>query len=235
MQAFRRFYVVAAAIAVAAAAAYVLLPHGELLRDLAAIPLVASLLAVLFQLFRDETAHQRTQMLQDYQNRFALAASSHMANVAFDRHVQFCEEYVAEVQQTLQTLFRNGATEELFRHTTKLSETQAKFVVWLTPQIEADLELFEFALRKLGATAGLLKSGATLEDRQQRISDLYRTLADVMGHKFFPNGWEGQSLNEEIAVAKVIQRLRGILGTEELTTMRTILTTHAAKLGATDG
>jgi hypothetical protein len=232
---FRKFYVVAAAIAIAAALAYVLLPHGELLRDLAAIPLIASPLASLLQLFRDEATHQRNQILQDYQNRFSLAASSHMANVAFDKHVQFCEEYVAEVQQTLLTLFRNSATEELFRHTAKLSDIQAKFVVWLTPQIETDLELFELALRKLGATAGLLKSGATLDDRQQRVRELYRTLADVMGRKFFPNGWEGQPLNEELAVTKVIQRLRGILGTEELTTMRTILTSRAARLSATDG
>ncbi|MGQ3058218.1 MAG: hypothetical protein ACT6T0_13605 [Nevskia sp.] len=230
MRYLRPLYLFAGGVVALAALAYWLLPHGDLLRDLSAIPLVGSLLAVLVQMLRDESNRQHSAILQESQNRFVLAAGSHMASVAFDKHVQFCEEYVAEVQQTLQTLFRKSATDELFRHTRKLQDIQEKYAVWLTPQIESDLELFESALRKMGATAGLIHSGANVDDRQQRITDLYKTLAGVMGKRFFLNGWNGQPVDESVAVTQVIQRLRRVLGTEELTTMRTSLVSRAIRL-----
>jgi hypothetical protein len=235
MSTLRRFYATLGAFIAAGVAAFILLPHGELLRDLAAVPIVASCVAIIIQLARDQAAHDRTRTLMDYQNQFALAASSHMAEVAFDKHVQFCEEYVKEVQDTLVTLFHHSATEKLFDHTRELSRIQSKYAVWLTPKIEDELEQFETALRKMGTTASLLRSNGQEHVPPERVTDLYKTLADVMGRQFFPNGWEGQPMNDEIAIARVIQRLRSILGTEQLTSIRTRLTEYSAKLGATDG
>ena len=130
---------------------YALLPSTDLLKELSAVPLVGSLLGALWQILRDQAAHERQLFLQDAQNRFSLGATSHMAAVAFDKHVQFCEEYVAEVHKTLHTLFREGPTEQVFPHSRALYGIQQKYSVWLTQKIEASLEQFESALRKIGA------------------------------------------------------------------------------------
>ena len=211
------------------------LPSGELIQTIAAVPLVGSLIAALFQVLRDQAAHDRQLLLQDSQNRFSLGATSHMANVAFDKHVQFSEDYVGEVHKTLRTLFREGPTDEVFKHTTELYSTQQKYAVWLTPQIESDLELFESALRKIGANAGYLKSTTNATDRQERIAEMYKTFADVMGSKWMGTEWNGEKLTEELAITMVIRRLRGILGTEELTAIRAALLAKAKGAEAADG
>jgi hypothetical protein len=61
---------------------------------LAGLPAIAALFAALFQLSRDSIAFDRSVRLEEAKNRFTVGATSHMAIVAFDKHVQFCEEYV---------------------------------------------------------------------------------------------------------------------------------------------
>ncbi len=84
----RRFDLGISAVFLASIAAYILLPHGELIQQLASVPLVGSLVVALVQVLRDQARHERETTLQEYQNRFALGASSHMADVAFDKHVE---------------------------------------------------------------------------------------------------------------------------------------------------
>lgn len=202
-------------------------PSGKLIQILASIPVVGSLVAALFQILRDQAVHDRQLLLLDAQNRFSLGATSHMASVAFDKHVQFCEEYVAEAQRTLGTLFREGPTEDVLKHTGNLYSLQQKYALWLTPKIEEDLELFESALRKIGANAHYVKIAPQAEDHGQRIAEMYKTFADVMGSKLMGSEWHGEKLTEELAISMVIRRLRGILGIEELTAIRTALVDQA--------
>ncbi len=151
-----------------------------------------------------------------------------MANVAFDKHVLFSEEYVEEVHKVLRTLFREGPTPQVLEHTRRLYELQQKYAVWLTPKIEADLELFESALRHLGADAQYLKSVSGTKDTSQRTAAMYKTFANVIGSKFMgASKWDGEELSEDLAISMVIQRLRAILGTEELTEMRGAIVSKA--------
>jgi hypothetical protein len=48
-----------------------------------------------------------------------------------------------------------------------------------------------------------------------------------MGSKHMGPTWQGEKLTEELAIAMVIRRLRGILGTEELTAMRATIVSQA--------
>ena len=57
--------------------------------------------------------------MEEAKNRFTVGAASHMANVAFDKHVQFCEAYSGEMFSALTTLFARGPHAE----------------AWCTPQI----------------------------------------------------------------------------------------------------
>jgi hypothetical protein len=198
-------------------------PGGEAIQFLAGVPLVGSLVAALVQILRDQAAHEKAMLILAEQNRFSLGASSHMANVAFDKHVQFSEEYAEEVHKALTTLFRNGPTQEVLQHTGALYRLQQKYAVWLTTKLEKDLEVFESALRRIGADASYVYSATNADDRQQKLDAMYRTFAEVMGFE----KWQGEQLTDDLAISMMIRRLRKILGTEELTEMRSVIVTKA--------
>ncbi len=157
-------------------------------------------------------------------NRFSLGASSHMANIAFDKHVAFCEEYVAEMQKTLSTLFREGPSDLVLTHAHLLGAIQDKYRLWLTPEIDEYLETYEKKLRKVGAGARLIKMAPAedyfkAKDRQKIIDDVYKTYTEVTD---VPN-WHGGAITEEQekqGTASVINRFRAVLGTSELTCLR---------------
>jgi len=220
-------YAVLTVVFLGSAAAYVLLPHGELIQQLAAVPLVGSLVAALVQTLRDQAAHERQLILQASEHQFAIGASSHMADVAFDKHVIFCEEYVQEVFATLGTLFREGPTENVLPHASTLFQIRNKHAVWLTNDLDSDLQKFEGALRKIGASDWYLRNAERAEDRQQKIEEMYKTLADVLGQENMGPEWQGQPLSADLAISTVIRGLRQVLGTEELTELRSALVQSA--------
>ncbi len=202
-------------------------PEG-LLQLLAGLPLVGSLFGLLVQILRDQAAHERAMLIQDAQNQFVLGASSHMANIAFDKHVAFSEAYVEEAQKSLCTLLRLGPTdEEVLKHTRNLCNIRNQFIVWLTDDVEAGIEPFETALRSIGANAGYVKAidGETKEgeERQKALTSMYNTFAKIMA---FPE-WQGEKLTDELAIKTLVKKLRRVLGTEELTKMRGALVAKA--------
>ena len=91
-------YIALAVLLVGSLTAYSLLPVGAQ-RDLVAAPAIGSLFLALFQIFRDMAAHEKAVGLLELQNNFALGAMSHLANVAFDKHVSFCEKYAEEMSR----------------------------------------------------------------------------------------------------------------------------------------
>lgn len=206
-------------------------PGGEFVQQLAAIPLVGSVIAALLQILLDQAAHERSMLILAAQNRFSLGASSHMANVAFDKHVQFSEEYAQEVHKALSTLFAKGPTQEVLHHTSALYKLQQKYAVWLTAKLENDLEKFESVLRRIGANAGYVYGTSDAKDRQQKLDAMYRDFAEVMGFE----EWNGEPLTGELAVSTIIQWLRSILGTEELTEMRGAIISKAITELRTNG
>lgn len=218
----KRTYIVYIGIAVVFIGSVIALylnPFNEHITLIAGIPLVLSVIAGLFKMVNDDAAHSRELIIQSAQNRFSLGASSHMANVAFNKHVAFVEEYATEAFETLDTLFKNGPTAEVIRHTGRLYTLHQKYAVWLTPALEKELEPFEQALRDIGAMAGYVYSGANGSDRQEKLNEMYQRFAEVMGLET----WAGKDVTDEVAVTALIRRLRSILGTEELTEMRAVI------------
>ena len=82
-----------------------LLPSRSTLQHVVALPAFGAFFAALLKIFLDLLAHDRALLLLEAQNAFSIGATSHMAIVAFDKHVTFCEEYLGEMYQTLSTLF----------------------------------------------------------------------------------------------------------------------------------
>lgn len=200
--------------------------NNKALEFLAGIPLVSALVVALFQIMRDQAAYERDQLLMDYQNRFVLGASSHMANLAFDRHVEFCEEYIHEAHEALNTLYRKGPSEEALTHAGNLSLIRRKHAMWIADEIEHDLEPFEKALRQMGASAGYV--AATTGDysaaqRPAHLDRMYKIFSQVTGEK----EWDGETLMDSLAITSQVRYLRGVLGIEELNKMRQAIVTKA--------
>ena len=87
-------------------------PVRETIRNLAALPAIGALVSALFVLLREHLAHDRALLLHQLQASTSIGTTSHMANVAFDKHVEFSEEYLKAAIEVLGTLVRRGPTEE---------------------------------------------------------------------------------------------------------------------------
>jgi hypothetical protein len=192
--------------------------------DLAGVPAIVALFGALFQLSRDNIAFERSARLEEAKNRFTVGVTSHMANVAFDKHVLFCEEYVGDMQRALTTLFREGPTPEALQHANSLYAIRRKWAVWLTPELETDLERFEAAVRKIGAYERLARDYPG-ELRAGQLEEIYSLFAEVIGEK----EWKGEPINGDRAVAAVIGKLRNVLGINGLVHLRNELIERAAQ------
>ncbi len=71
-----------------------------------------ALILFVKELVMDNIAHARELEKQDRNNGFQLGATSHMAIVAFNRHVKFCEEYVQTVYEVADALIAEGPDNE---------------------------------------------------------------------------------------------------------------------------
>lgn len=189
---------------------------------------LAALLGALYQLIRDEAAHKKELWLQHDDHGFQVGATSHMANVVFDKHVIFCEAYIAEVNATMVTLIREHASLKAVEHANKLYTLRAQHATWVTEAMSAQLESFEDDLRRLGAKAGLIADTAGSardgEQRAQAIKFVYEEFDVIMAHMMKKEQVDGKSIHTMFA------RVRKLLGIEELVEVRTelIQRTHKA-------
>jgi len=96
------------------------------------------------------------------------------------------------------------------------------------------LNQFESALKLIGANKGYLDAmqGSDQEghERQKAMNEMFNTFAKVMG---LPE-WRGEKLTDELAIASLVRKLRRLVGTEELTKMRSTLIMKAANESRND-
>lgn len=193
------------------------LPIPEIFKGVVAIPGAVALLSFLIQFWRDYTAHERALELMNKQQDFALGTASHMAEVAYNKHVAFCEEYMARVQSGFQELMRDGPTPKSMNIGGDLVRIRLKHAAWLTTEIEDKLKPYEMAVITMGAKMGTL-------DRDTRMTDEKRT--KVVNEIFSAFGLVGgfdRAQNEEeglIHLQKPIDNIRKILGIDILMALR---------------
>lgn len=192
-----------------------LLPISEIMKGIISVPGIGALFLVLYQIWRDDRSHERNIELQNKQQDFILGTATHMADVVYDKHVLFCEEYISRIQEILQELLRDGPTKNALNFGSSLVRIRFKYSAWLTSEIEKDLEPFENALIKMGAQEGLLESLPTGEKRTKVVGEIYDSLGLILGHDK-PTSDD----KAEIAKDKVIQKIRDILGINVFTELR---------------
>lgn len=216
----RNTYLALASVFIASLAAAIALPGAEVIRVLAAVPAIASLFAALLQIARDRIAFERSVALQEANNRFSVGVTSHMAEVAFDKYASFCEEYIAEMFKALTTLIREGPRQNALGHASTLSDIRRKWAVWLTQEVEGKLDLFEQAVREIGANAWLLEMKP---GDPEAIKKMYSQFAEVIGLEV----WDNKAITGEYTVTAVIGKLRQTLGIDELSVLRSDLVRRA--------
>jgi hypothetical protein len=175
------------------------------------------------EIFKHELRKAHEIQMEEAKNRFTVGATSHMADVAFDKHVQFCEEYAKGVNGTLDFLFKKGPHKDVLNEANNLADIRAKGAVWLPPKVDGELFKFEGALRTIGANAWLLGELGADVDRTEAIKAAYGTFAAVVGWET----WQGETVTQDLAAERVVQKLRNVLGIDELTWLRAELVKRA--------
>jgi hypothetical protein len=194
------------------------------IQALIALPGSAGLVFALWELVKANVEHQHRLEEKSAENAFILSATSHMAEKAFDKHVEFCEKYVAKANDGLLTLFRDGPTGKALDIANDLYQTRRDFVLWETKDVALILDGFEKALRGIGVDRSLLQIEPVGKDRTEVVKRLYDTFSKVVGLGTLPG-----EPTSEIAVTYIIAHLQDHLGVSQLTNLRKYYVAEAAK------
>jgi hypothetical protein len=117
--------------------------------------------------------------LQETQNAFSVGATSHMATVAFDKHIGFCEEYVQELTKVLYPLSQDGRTGKPL-DARKLSRIRRRWALWLTRDIDNELGRFERAIPQIGGPAPVVDANGAYESNVGSINTVIAYLRGVL-------------------------------------------------------
>jgi hypothetical protein len=128
-----------------------------------------------------ELGHQRSVLLAEMQNAFSMGTSSHMATVAFDKHIGFCEEYVDAVSSVLRISGQQRVAANPL-DVTNLTRIRQKWALWLTDDIENKLDQFEDLILRVPFEAPVSQPDGTLAPTAEAtirsvIADLRKVLA----------------------------------------------------------
>jgi hypothetical protein len=234
MEQNKKIYLYLAIVFIASFMAAFLLPISEFFKGISSIPLAGTLIGALYQIFRDQAEHEKQLELQRKKQFFDLAVTSHMANTAFNKHVDFCESYMKKVHLAFLNLISDGPSRHALKDANELYKLRVAFEPWVTDEISIQLDRFESALRHLGAKAGYAES--TRSDPNETASS-QKTYIEAHGL------WENllaELLKKEVdsitnpTVEKTKAKIREILGIEELTLIRKWVISQAVKSIETD-
>jgi hypothetical protein len=188
---------------------------------------VVALIGALFQLFRDQAAHDKATALAREDQHFQVGVTSHMSNVVFDKHVAFCEAYMAKVRETVATLVKNHANIEAVHRANELYRIRWEHGTWVTSAMSARLAQFEDAIRKMGADAHFVGTTGDIpqyaEQRAKAIEFVHAEFQRVLPHLF------GKTAEDGIGSETIEERVREMLGVNALVEMRTALVQRAHK------
>ena len=195
------------------------LPAEDIMKYVYSSPGILALLGVLYQLLRDDTKHQKELIRQHDQQAFDLGATTHMADVVFDKHVLFCEEYMKEMLKAMETLFRKGLSSEGLDLASSLLKIRIYHATWLTNEIDEKLQKIEQAIRAIGAAAAYYDIDPKKAVASGEVDEKLDILKKVLN-------FSKETPDPDIAIETGIKQVRNILGIEGLTNLRRKLITE---------
>jgi hypothetical protein len=203
------------AIAVISVVLVFTLPIPQVFRGVASLPAVVAMIGILSDVWRDSMSHRRQKELQRQEHDFTLGIASHMANVTFNKHIEFCEEYFQAVNSIVNEHLSAGPNDTAYAAARKLQHVREKYSPWLTRDIEDALLPTEIALARVGASSALLERLPVGSERERVVNEMFELWSVVVGVKSTPNESERQS-----AAIGIRDHFRSVLGVDALTTLR---------------
>lgn len=194
----------------------IVLPTNDIIRGIAGTPAIGALVAAVYQILKDHASHQKKIELQQKQLSFSLGVTSHMAQIAFDKHVEFCEKYMSEVHETSDTLWTEGPTEKALSHASAFKKLRKEYAAWVTEDITQQLQDFENALFKLGVRSKLSLTTGRPEARMRANEEAEKLWDELLGSVID----QQKKPNENVALESIKTKIRNILGIQELTELR---------------
>jgi hypothetical protein len=219
-------YIVLAIVFVISLGTAVLLPTADILRWVSGTPAIVALIGVVLQIFRDHAQHERALAIQRDQQHFVLGVTSHMANVAFDRHVDFCEKYITKMQETLSILFTEGPSRKCLEMSSELGGIRLAFRPWLTHDIQSKILPFEQALTDIATKNIELERLPVGMERTQVVEEMFNTFIDVLG--LVRQADRGKT-DEAVVAGRIMDHLQDILGVKHLVRLRISLVDEAVR------
>lgn len=220
-------YIPLAVVAAVSFLGALLLPISDVAKTLTGLPFVGALFAALFQLIRDHSSFVKETERQRREHAFAVAATSHMSKVVFDKHVEFGEAYIAKLQELLGSLFAEGPTKKAIEYVRPLYDVRRNYRLWVSPSMATTLDEFEGKIVKMGASYGLWEAMQYEKGSNGKLDLAYELFNEIMELR------RKNSDDPEIEIKKhqgynyVIEHFQRILGVEKLTELRDSIISHS--------
>ena len=192
-------------------------PSQEFMAGILALPGISALCAATFQLLKDHAAHQRKKEELQIGHNFTLGISSYMSQKVFDKHIDFCEEYITELDNIVDLLIEKGPHETFMTEARKLYNLRRKYHLWLSSNVEDKLHGFEIALNNVGNNTNLAKQLDNNDPRRSTaLDEAQKEFMDIMQEVFnnHDNPKEGVSVNS------VKDRIKSILEIDSIIRIR---------------
>jgi hypothetical protein len=193
-------------------------PIAEIFKGIVVMPAVGAMFAAIFQLVRDDAAHVRKKEILIKEQHYSLAASSHMANVVFDKQVEFSDKYTSEALNAFHTLMPKQDWQEAHSFAKNLTFIRLEYMCWLTTEIDENLEEFENKLRTLGANSSYIKmpkGEGTIQDHRDEAA---REMLEIQAAFLYI--LEKTDKHPEVRLSSLSKKMRKMLNVEDLTTLK---------------
>lgn len=188
------------------------------IRGAPAALLVASGVA-FFAVSREYAQMAETRELAAVEREFRLASTSHMSQIVFDKHVQFCERYL-EAAQPIFNMIALGDIRQYHRlDLTQVRETRIANTLWLTFEMHENLATFESNIEhmKIYARHHLRQQDSNPDAARDSFEQLMLLMTEMTDGNYLRS--EAQSLSPK-SYAAMVRHLQKTLGIDRLTHMR---------------
>lgn len=208
-------YGISIIVIVTSACLIIFLPLSNEIKTIFSLPSIAGLFSLLVQGWRDQVAHERAIVLQQKKNEFDLAIASHMANLVFDKQVNFCEKYSQKLNAIVRQMFQEGPSDKTSMHENELSDIRIEYAPWISKELTEKVKPFEYALREIGALGMLERQLPNDPNRPKYIEKMYGIYT-----KFLGINMEGVPEEPESAADAVLAHFSDVLNIFDLETLR---------------
>lgn len=141
-----------------------------------------------------------------------------MANVVFDKQVEFSDKYISEVLKAFHTLMPKRDWEEAHAFAKNLTFIRLEYMCWLTTEIDENLEEFEKKLRTLGSNSSYIKMPKGKGTNQEHRDEAAREMLEIQAAFLYI--LEKTEKHPEVKLSSLSKKMRNMLNVEELTTLK---------------